>query len=255
MRRHECITLSSLPGGTMPGGGGSGALLEAHEHLDLGAERALVELDRLLAATVEEQIGLDLHDFPSRGTSVRRCVNATAPLSASWPSSAARRTLRAQALLLLPELGREAPRRNRRPRTPGGSRSRIPRPSDWGSASPTRSPRPANPPGSARSRRSARAPARTAPSTTVRCVAREADACAFRARVQPFAREQRAGFRELLVVPAHRGEKLLASASHRLRNSLVALTIIMKRTVRVSLLARFRGRSSGALRRSLPLHS
>src|SRR5215469_8325452 len=33
------------------------AVLETHHHLDLGAERLLVELDRLLAAAVEEQIG------------------------------------------------------------------------------------------------------------------------------------------------------------------------------------------------------
>src|SRR6516164_5963023 len=32
------------------------AVLETHHHLDLGAERLLVELDRLLAAAVEEQI-------------------------------------------------------------------------------------------------------------------------------------------------------------------------------------------------------
>src|SRR6516165_5561746 len=32
------------------------AILETHHHLDLGAERLLVELDRLLAAAVEEQI-------------------------------------------------------------------------------------------------------------------------------------------------------------------------------------------------------
>jgi len=37
------------------------AFLEAHEHRHLGAERAAVELDCLLAAAVEEQIGLDLH--------------------------------------------------------------------------------------------------------------------------------------------------------------------------------------------------
>ena len=39
-----------------------GAVLEAHEHRHLGAERAAVELDRLLAAAVEEQVGLDQHD-------------------------------------------------------------------------------------------------------------------------------------------------------------------------------------------------
>src|SRR5215475_141242 len=32
------------------------AFLIAHHHLDLGAQRLLVELDRLLAAAVEEQI-------------------------------------------------------------------------------------------------------------------------------------------------------------------------------------------------------
>ena len=46
---------------------GLGAVLEAHEHLDLGAKRALVELDRLLGATVEEQVGLDLHGVSFSG--------------------------------------------------------------------------------------------------------------------------------------------------------------------------------------------
>jgi hypothetical protein len=49
----------------MPGACGSGLLgrfLVAHHHHDLGAERALVELDRFFAAAVEEQVGLDVHD-------------------------------------------------------------------------------------------------------------------------------------------------------------------------------------------------
>src|SRR5208282_2077687 len=38
-----------------------GAVLEAHEHRHLGAERLAVELERLLGAAVEKQVGLDLH--------------------------------------------------------------------------------------------------------------------------------------------------------------------------------------------------
>src|SRR5260370_18438971 len=45
------------------------AVLETHHHLDLGAERLLVELDRLLAAAVEEQI---------------RCRHGLSPLSKSF---------------------------------------------------------------------------------------------------------------------------------------------------------------------------
>src|SRR5215467_13550128 len=44
------------------------AFLIAHHHLDLGAERLLVELDRLLAAAVEEQIRCR-HGFSSLSTS------------------------------------------------------------------------------------------------------------------------------------------------------------------------------------------
>src|SRR4029077_15289402 len=40
-----------------------GAVLVAHEHHDFRADRALIELDRLFAAAVEEQIRLDLHDI------------------------------------------------------------------------------------------------------------------------------------------------------------------------------------------------
>ena len=43
------------------------AVLETHEHRHLGAERAAVELDRLLAAAIEEQVGLDLHCVSSLG--------------------------------------------------------------------------------------------------------------------------------------------------------------------------------------------
>ena len=39
------------------------AILEAHEHHYLGAERFLIERDRLLAAAIEEQIGLDVHSI------------------------------------------------------------------------------------------------------------------------------------------------------------------------------------------------
>lgn len=38
-----------------------GILLEAHHHLDPGAEPLLVEGERLLATAVEKQIGLDRH--------------------------------------------------------------------------------------------------------------------------------------------------------------------------------------------------
>ena len=37
------------------------AILEMHEHRHLRAECAAVELERLLAAAIEEQVGLDLH--------------------------------------------------------------------------------------------------------------------------------------------------------------------------------------------------
>jgi len=39
-----------------------GIVLEAQQHLDLRAKRFLVELDRFLAAAVEEQVGLHVHD-------------------------------------------------------------------------------------------------------------------------------------------------------------------------------------------------
>jgi hypothetical protein len=35
--------------------------LEAHQHLDLGAERLLIKIQRFFAAAVEEQIGLHVH--------------------------------------------------------------------------------------------------------------------------------------------------------------------------------------------------
>src|SRR5436190_24022823 len=38
-------------------------VLEAHQHLDLDAERLLVEVERLLGAAVEEQIDLGLHGW------------------------------------------------------------------------------------------------------------------------------------------------------------------------------------------------
>ena len=43
-----------------------GIVLEAHHHLDLGAERAAIELGGLLAAAVEEQVRLDLHRLSPR---------------------------------------------------------------------------------------------------------------------------------------------------------------------------------------------
>src|SRR5712691_6269030 len=64
--QHRCIAdaeghMHHLVLATWRHHGGVRAFLEAHEHRHLGSERAAVELDRLLAATVEEQIGLDLH--------------------------------------------------------------------------------------------------------------------------------------------------------------------------------------------------
>src|SRR5262252_7167461 len=55
------------------------AFLIAHHHLDLGAERLLVELDRLLAAAVEEQI---------------RCRHGLSPLSKSFGKSRLGKSLR-----------------------------------------------------------------------------------------------------------------------------------------------------------------
>src|SRR5207245_8932834 len=60
------------------GGRGFRAVLETHHHLDLGAERLLVEFDRLLAAAVEEQI---------------RCRHGLSPLSTSLGMSKAFRNV------------------------------------------------------------------------------------------------------------------------------------------------------------------
>jgi len=43
------------------------AFLEPHHHLDLGAERLTVEIERLLAAAVEKQVWLNQHDLSSLG--------------------------------------------------------------------------------------------------------------------------------------------------------------------------------------------
>jgi hypothetical protein len=43
------------------------AVLVAHQHLDLGADRFAIELERLIAATVEEKIRDDLHRGASLG--------------------------------------------------------------------------------------------------------------------------------------------------------------------------------------------
>src|SRR5207302_7398277 len=40
-----------------------GAILEPHHRFDLGTELPLIKLDGLLATSVEEQIGLNLHDI------------------------------------------------------------------------------------------------------------------------------------------------------------------------------------------------
>src|SRR5207253_6617319 len=50
---------------------GVGAFLEALEGRDLGADRATVELERLLAAPLEEQVGLNLHRRWHRHDSLR----------------------------------------------------------------------------------------------------------------------------------------------------------------------------------------
>ena len=97
-------------------------------------------------------------------------------------------------------------------------------------------------PGSARSRRSARAPARTA-LATVRRSPREPDACALRARMQAFAREQRPAARGLLVVGAHRAEQLLAR-HHAGFRIVGGLTIIMAASVSLLVRARSQFRSS-----------
>jgi hypothetical protein len=46
------------------------AVLETHEHRDLGAERAAVKRGRFLAAAVEEQVGLDVNGVSSSGFGV-----------------------------------------------------------------------------------------------------------------------------------------------------------------------------------------
>jgi len=48
------------------------AVLEAHEHHHLSAEDLLRELDRLLAAAIEEQVGLDVHSISL--SVVRECA-------------------------------------------------------------------------------------------------------------------------------------------------------------------------------------
>ena len=45
-----------------------GTVLPTHQHRHLGAERLLIEIERLVAAAVEEQIGLNLHGFSSTGS-------------------------------------------------------------------------------------------------------------------------------------------------------------------------------------------
>jgi hypothetical protein len=54
------------------------AVLEAQEHGDLRAERAAVKLDRLLAAAVEKQVGLDVHGVSSSGFGVIAAKRVTA---------------------------------------------------------------------------------------------------------------------------------------------------------------------------------
>jgi hypothetical protein len=57
-RKLQCMILFSNPGGTWPGGE-LRALLEAHHHLDLGAERFAIEFHRLFASPVEEEVNLN----------------------------------------------------------------------------------------------------------------------------------------------------------------------------------------------------
>jgi hypothetical protein len=58
MRKFACITLFAPPGGNRRR---IRTLLETHQTRDFGIERLFLELDRFLAAAIEEQIGLDLH--------------------------------------------------------------------------------------------------------------------------------------------------------------------------------------------------
>src|SRR6516164_1419980 len=66
-----------------------GALLEAHHHEHLGADRLAVECDRLFATSVERQVGLDQHlSAPLKGWSVQCAAgaNRTAAIGGSLAS-------------------------------------------------------------------------------------------------------------------------------------------------------------------------
>ena len=60
-RMHDVVRVRR--GGQFGIARGLGCVLEAHQHLDLDAERLLVELERLVGAAVEEQIDLVLHGW------------------------------------------------------------------------------------------------------------------------------------------------------------------------------------------------
>src|SRR5690349_14861998 len=73
-----------------------GAVLVAHQHLHVGAERPLVEPDRFLAATIEEQIRLDFHDISFSRVAAKGC-GAGASMRRVLLSSAIGRTSTAPA--------------------------------------------------------------------------------------------------------------------------------------------------------------
>ena len=60
-----------------PRSAGIGVLAEAHHHVDIGAQRLLVEVESFLATAIEEQIRLYRHRFPLR--SVVDCLVRTTP--------------------------------------------------------------------------------------------------------------------------------------------------------------------------------
>ena len=96
IRKLACMILFSEPGGTMPAAAGPGLSLKRISIVTSAPSALLVELDRLLAAAVEEQIGLDLHGISSYGFGLTfYCVLSFACLRQLFG-------LRAQALFLLP---------------------------------------------------------------------------------------------------------------------------------------------------------
>ena len=179
-----------------------GTLLEAQQERHFGAERAAVELHRLLGAAIEEQVGLDLHGVPPRGwfviiagersssaprrlASLSDCARSRSSCCrssdvSSGPKSSASNTWRI-SISDSPSIGL-------------GQRLAHSIASSSDAASISQKPAITSFQGKGRRPRSACCP--------------RTHARTFRARVQPFAREQRTGLRQLLVVLAHGGEKL-----------------------------------------------